>query len=65
MIFKLITIDLVGELLLVSTVEQFLGLWNINQLATLIKLLLCEISKNICLEFDRSTDICSLDDQQY
>ena len=31
MIFELSVIDLVGEPLLVSTVEQFLGLWNVNQ----------------------------------
>ena len=30
MIFELSAIDLVGELLLVSTVEQFLGLWNVK-----------------------------------
>ena len=31
MIFELSAIDLVGEPLLVSTVEQFLGPWNANQ----------------------------------
>ena len=31
MIFELSAIDLVGEPLLVSTVEQFLGPWNVNQ----------------------------------
>ena len=30
MIFELSAIDLVGEPLLVSTVEQFLGLWNVG-----------------------------------
>ena len=30
-VFELSAIDLVGEPLLVSTVEQFLGLWNVNQ----------------------------------
>ena len=30
MIFELSAIDLVGEPLLVSTVEEFLGLWNVN-----------------------------------
>ena len=29
-IFELSAIDLVGKPLLVSTVEQFLGLWNVN-----------------------------------
>ena len=29
-IFELSAIDLMGEPLLVSTVEQFLGLWNVN-----------------------------------
>ena len=31
MIFELSAIDLVGEPLFVSTVEQFLGPWNVNQ----------------------------------
>ena len=30
MIFEVSTIDLVGEPLLVSTIEQFLGPWNVN-----------------------------------
>ena len=30
MIFELSAIDLVGEPLLVSTIGQFLGLWNVN-----------------------------------
>ena len=31
MIFELSAIDLVGEPLFISTVEQFLGPWNVNQ----------------------------------
>ena len=30
-IFELSTIDLLGEPLLTSVVERFLGLWNVNQ----------------------------------
>ena len=30
-IFELSTIDLVGEPLLTSTPERFLGLWNVDQ----------------------------------
>ena len=30
-IFKLSTIDLLQEPLLTSVVEQFLGIWNVNQ----------------------------------
>ena len=29
-IFELSTIDLLGETLLTSAVERFLGLWNVN-----------------------------------
>ena len=31
MIFELSAIDLVGEPFFISTVEQFLGPWNVNQ----------------------------------
>ena len=34
MIFELSAIDLVGEPLFISTVEQFLGPWNVNQRPT-------------------------------
>ena len=30
MIFELSAIDLVGESLLVCTIDEFLGLWNVN-----------------------------------